>query len=83
MILGYIVNSKWHTKYQSLYLIDNTDFSIHYVKENDKILECENLYTLNNGSYFLYNILIFTVIDYKKIFFQFFLYPLLSALSDL
>ena len=57
MILGYIVNSKWHTKYQSLYLIDNTDFSIHYVKENDKILECENLYTLNNGSYFLYNIL--------------------------
>jgi hypothetical protein len=57
MILGYIVNSNWKTEYQSLYLIDNTDYSIHYIKDNDKILDCKNLYSLNSGSYFLYNIL--------------------------
>lgn len=57
MILGYVVNNKWHTKYQSLYLIDNTNYSIHYVTNNDKIFECENLYLLGNGSYFLYDVL--------------------------
>lgn len=57
MILGYVVNSKWKTKYQSLCLIDSSDFSRHYVEDNDKIFKCEILYTLEDGSYFLYNIL--------------------------
>lgn len=62
MILGYILNNTWKTKHQSLYLIDNTDYSIHYIKENDKIFDCEKLYSLNSGSYFLYNILKNTII---------------------
>lgn len=57
MILGYVVNSNWKTEYQSLCLIDSSDFSRHYLEDNDKIYKCEILYTLGNSSYFLYNIL--------------------------
>jgi hypothetical protein len=57
MILGYVVNSKWKTKYQSLCLIDSSDFSRHFIKDEDKIYNCELLYTLGDSSYFLYNIL--------------------------
>lgn len=57
MILGYVVNSKWKTEYQSLCLIDSSDFSQHFIKDNDKIYKCDILYTLGDSSYFLYNIL--------------------------
>ena len=57
MILGYVVNSNWKTKYQSLCLIDSSDFSRHYIEDNDKIYKCDMFYTLRDSSYFLYNIL--------------------------
>lgn len=57
MILGYVVNSKWKTKYQSLCLIDSSDFARYFLKDDDKIYDCELLYTLGDSTYFLYNIL--------------------------